>query len=474
MGAGVSNWRLARSVSRLGHLGVVSGTALDTILVRRLQDGDLDGAMRRALARFPIPDLAARILAKYFIQGGKRPDRPYLSLPLYTLNPSVELQQVSVAANFVEVCLAKEGHAGWVGLNLLEKIQMQSLTALYGAMLAGVDYVIMGAGIPRAFPAIIDALTEHKDVSMPAHLDGQAPDEAIRVSLRPAEVLGGAALPPLKRPKFIPIVASNVLALTLARKASGKVDGFIVEGPTAGGHNAPPRGESKFNEKGEPLYGAKDEVDLGAIQKLGLPFWLAGGYGRPDKLKEALTLGAAGVQVGTAFAYCRESGLAVDLKRRILEMARRGLAAIFTDPLASPTGFPFKVVQVPGTQSDPVEYAARKRNCNLGYLRLPYKKADGTVGYRCRSDEPANYVDQEGDPKEAEGRKCLCNGLVANIGMPQVYPNGYLEQPLVTSGDDLPLIKGFLPKDKSCYTAGDVVRNLMGLLKPSRSPLGQA
>ena len=473
MGAGVSNWRLARSVSRLGHLGVVSGTALDTILVRRLQDGDLDGAMRRALARFPIPDIADRILAKYFIPGGKRPDRPYLSLPLYTLDPSVELQQVSVAANFVEVSLAKEGHAGVVGLNLLEKIQMQSLTALYGAMLAGVDYVIMGAGIPRAFPAIIDALTEHKDVSMPAHLDGQAPDETLRVCLQPAEVLG-VTLPKLKRPKFIPIVASNVLALTLARKASGKVDGFIVEGPTAGGHNAPPRGESKFNEKGEPLYGAKDEVDLGAIQKLGLPFWLAGGYGRPDKLKESLALGATGIQVGTAFAYCRESGLTADLKRWILEKAQLGVAAIFTDPLASPTGFPFKVVQVPGTQSDPVEYAARKRNCNLGYLRLPYKKADGTVGYRCRSDEPGNYADQEGDAKDAEGRKCLCNGLVANIGMPQVYPNGYLEQPLVTSGDDLPLITGFLPKGRSIYTAGDVVRNLMGLLKGARSPLGTA
>ena len=33
MGAGVSNWTLANAVSRLGQLGVVSGTALDVILV---------------------------------------------------------------------------------------------------------------------------------------------------------------------------------------------------------------------------------------------------------------------------------------------------------------------------------------------------------------------------------------------------------------------------------------------------------
>ena len=46
MGAGVSSWRLARVVSRLGQLGVVSGTALDQILVRRLQAGDPDGQVR--------------------------------------------------------------------------------------------------------------------------------------------------------------------------------------------------------------------------------------------------------------------------------------------------------------------------------------------------------------------------------------------------------------------------------------------
>ena len=38
MGVGVSSWRLARAVSALGQLGVVSGTALDQVLARRLQD----------------------------------------------------------------------------------------------------------------------------------------------------------------------------------------------------------------------------------------------------------------------------------------------------------------------------------------------------------------------------------------------------------------------------------------------------
>ena len=38
MGAAVSNWALARAVAASGQLGVVSGTALDTIFVRRLPD----------------------------------------------------------------------------------------------------------------------------------------------------------------------------------------------------------------------------------------------------------------------------------------------------------------------------------------------------------------------------------------------------------------------------------------------------
>jgi len=55
MGVGVSSWRLARAVASRGHLGVVSGTAIDAVFVRRLQDGDPGGHLRRAMARFPVP-----------------------------------------------------------------------------------------------------------------------------------------------------------------------------------------------------------------------------------------------------------------------------------------------------------------------------------------------------------------------------------------------------------------------------------
>ena len=49
MGVGVSNWRLAKAVSRLGQLGVVSGTALDIVMARRLQEGAARETIRKEL-----------------------------------------------------------------------------------------------------------------------------------------------------------------------------------------------------------------------------------------------------------------------------------------------------------------------------------------------------------------------------------------------------------------------------------------
>ena len=135
MGAGVSDWRLARAVSSTGHLGVVSGTALACILVRRLQSGDLDGQMRHALERFPLPGVAPRILAEYYVPGGKATEMPFKLAPMPSLQPTPDFVALTVVANFAEVFLAKEGHGGLVGINYLEKIQFPTLPSIFGAML---------------------------------------------------------------------------------------------------------------------------------------------------------------------------------------------------------------------------------------------------------------------------------------------------------------------------------------------------
>jgi NAD(P)H-dependent flavin oxidoreductase YrpB (nitropropane dioxygenase family) len=460
MGAAVSGWTLARTVSQLGQLGVVSGTGLAIIFARSLQLGDLDGHLRHALQRFPVPEIAARVLAQYFVPGGKSPATPFKLAPMPTLRPGPALMELTVVANFVEVFLAKDGHDGLVGINFLEKIQLPTLPSLYGAMLANVDYVLMGAGIPRAIPGALDRLAAGEPAQLKIDVIGALPGEEFLSKFDPRAFCKGQ-LPAVKRPQFLGIVASVTLAMALARKASGYVDGFVIEGDTAGGHNAPPRGPLQLNAIGEPVYGPRDVVDLEKIRELGRPFWLAGSYGRPGRLAEALRLGASGIQVGTAFAFCDESGLRPELKQQALQMSRAGTAHIFTDPIASPTGFPFKVVRMPGTLSEAEHYAARTRICDLGYLRHLYRKPDGTPGYRCPAEPVDDYVKKGGTVADAQGRKCLCNGLVANIGLNQVRSNSEEELALMTAGDDVAQVARFLKPGCDTYTAADVVRCLL-------------
>jgi nitronate monooxygenase len=460
MGAGISDWRLARAVSKTGQLGVVSGTALDNILVRRLQDGDPGGHMRRAFDRFPVPELADRVWQQYFIPGGKTATQSYRTLPMHSLEPNRELAELCVLANFVEVDLARQGHENPVGINYLEKIQLPHLPSLYGAMLAGVDYVLMGAGIPMKIPGVLDQFVQHEEATYPLYVQGALPGESSLLRFAPRQVVS-ASLPPLKRPRFLAIVSSHVLAATLAKKSNGSVEGFIVEGPTAGGHNAPPRGKLQLNDAGEPQYGERDTVDLGKMRELGLPFWLAGGFGRPGRLSDALQAGAAGIQVGTAFAFCDESGLHPRYKAELITMASRGEAAVFTDPQASPTTFPFKVAKLQGTLSEESVYRQRPRICDLGYLREAYRTPEGEVGFRCASEPVTTYLSKGGNIEETHGRKCICNALVANIGQPQIRAGKHLEPALVTSGDDLSQLPLFVSAERAGFTAADVVSRLL-------------
>lgn len=461
MGVAVSGWRLARAVAQTGQLGVVSGTGLDTVLARRLQLGDLAGDLRRALAEFPFPDMTQRILERYFIAGGKADGQPFVPCPMITVPFTRERLELLVVANFVEVYLAKEHHDGLVGVNYLEKIQVPTLPSLYGAMLADVDYVLMGAGIPRAIPGLLDQLAQGDAVELAYYVQDASRDDKFVTRFDPREFTGNR-LPWVRRPKFLAIIASATLATMLARKATGHVDGFIVEGPTAGGHNAPPRGPLQLNSRGEPIYGSRDEVDLEAIRALQRPFWLAGSYGDPKRVAEALELGAAGVQVGTAFAYCRESDLDPALRRKVIELSVCDEVDVFTDPVASPTGFPFKVVSLEGSLSDSAAYEQRQRVCDLGYLRHAYKRPDGSVGWRCGAEKIEAYVKKGGAREDTRGKKCVCNSLLSNIGFGQIRKNGERELPLVTSGDDVQNVARFLAASGTdTYGALDVVEYLL-------------
>jgi NAD(P)H-dependent flavin oxidoreductase YrpB (nitropropane dioxygenase family) len=466
MGVAVSSWPLARAVAVAGQLGVVSGTALDVVLARRLQDGDPGGHARAAMAAFPVPAAAMRVLHRYFRAGGREPGTPYAAVPRLRLRQDRQAQELAVVANFAEVWLAKQGHDGPVGVNFLEKVQMATPAAAYGAMLAGVDVVLVGAGIPRELPGLLGALARHEPVSLPVDVIGAPADERRTVDLDPVALLG-RALPPVQRPAFLAIVSAHVLAEYLARDPSIRPDGFVIEGPLAGGHNAPPRGRLTLDDDGQPGYGPRDEVDLARVAAIGLPFWLAGSYGTPARLREALAAGATGVQVGTLFALSHESGLRPELRSQLLDQIRDGTLRVRTEPSVSPTGFPFKVAQLTGTLADPQRYDARARLCDVGYLRAPYLRPGGAVGYRCPGEPVPMYV-RKGGTAGTAGTSCLCNALLANVGLGQTrYGSGYAEDPLVTLGSDLDAVRAMLQRHAGGWSAAQAVTWLLAQPRPA-------
>lgn len=467
MGVGVSGWRLARAVAAAGHLGVVSGVALDVVLARRLQRGDPDGQVRRALARLPLPGAAERILRRYFVAGGHGGDTPFRPTPRLGLRANPDRDELTMAGNFVEVYLAKQNHHGRVGINYLEKVQLATPAAVYGAMLAGVDYVLMGAGIPTEIPGLLDRLARGERGELSVTVAGTPSGQRHTVDVNPA-ALAGPAPPALPRPRFLAIVSSTVLATYLTRNPTCAPDGFVLENWSAGGHSAPPRGSLRLDAHGEPVYGPRDDVDLSKVSALGLPFWLAGGCAGAGALDAARAAGAAGIQVGTAFALCRESGIEPALRHQMIQTALAGTLTVRNEPYASPTGFPFKTVHLAGTVAADEVYTSRTRLCDLGYLRAPYLRPDGSVGYRCAAEPVATYLRKGGSHDETRGRRCLCNGLTATIGLAQRRPDGTREPPLLTLGQNLDFLPDLVARAGMDYAAADVIAYLLKprLLEP--------
>jgi NAD(P)H-dependent flavin oxidoreductase YrpB (nitropropane dioxygenase family) len=468
MGVAVSHWRLAGTVAQSGGLGVISGVGPDLVVSRVLQDGDPGGHVRRVMGRYPDQDFIDATLKRFYRPDGLEPGQPYRPIPKLDLNQRLDAVRLSVLGVYVQVALAKEGHDGPVGVNLLEKVQIWTPAALLGAMLADVDAALVGAGVPAHVPRLLDRLSRLEPVSLPIDVAGATSQDDYHITLDPKEVVPGLS-EPLHRPAFLAIVSAHVLASYLARSEDTRPDGFVIEGPTAGGHNAPPR-RPELDETGQVKYGPRDVVDLTKVAGTGLPYWLAGGYGTPEQVAQAMAEGAAGVQLGTVFALANESGMLPNLRQSLLQSLADGTLDVRTDGRASPTGFPFKVVQQSGTMADREVIEQRGRICDLSYLRTPYRREDGTVGYRCPSEPIDAYVKKGGKIEDTEGRLCLCNGLVATAGHPQLRPGSEgltVEPPLLTLGQDLDGARQLLSMHPDGWSAEDVIAWLTPALSAS-------
>ena len=433
MGIAVSSWQLAKEVSIAGELGVISGTAIDSVVARRLQDGDLTGDIRRAMAAYPHQETITEIMDRFFIEGGREAGKPYLDVPKLSIKGNLFSNKLLAVASFVEVWLAKEGHNGLIGMNILEKIQLAIPAQLYGAMLADVDYILIGAGIPAQVPHLLNEISQGNKVAM--KVDVADTKEKHYLHFDPRTL--GLDNFPIKRPLFLAIVTSHALVAYLNKDEETKPDGYVIEYHVAGGHNAPPRAKNHVNDEGEAVYNELDIPNLEKIHASGSPFWVAGGYATPEKVKEAISCGAQGVQVGSLFALANESGFTKENRSSILTSLADPTMRVLTDASASPTGFPFKVIQNNQTLSNDNLYKERTRICDLGYLRTMFQREKGGIGYRCPAEPLDNYEFKNGEVEQAQGSKCLCNALMADIGLGQIRPDGRTEISLLTFGSDL-------------------------------------
>jgi nitronate monooxygenase len=500
MGVYVSNWRLARTVAmqRPGvTAGTVSGTALDIVYVRLLQLGDPGHHARRALHAlddtFGVA-IGSGIIERYFIDGGKAPGARFRSAPMQIastlggrqivpdptdaskamqLKLADDVIELLIATGFAEVWLAKQGHHGKIFINFLNKIELPLIYALYGAMLAGVDGIIVGAGNPEGLPALCKQLAEHAEVSHEISVVYRKTGEEFSLVFNPRQLAGGKfAARRLSAPVFLAIVSLERLVQALAESETAPPDGFIIEHHTAGGHNANPLGPMVKDGLGQPTYDGRDEADMAAIRAIDKPFWMAGGYGSGPKLQEALAAGAKGVQVGTAFALAEESGMKPEYRSAILAALRDGVddADLVRTTTFSPTGFPFKVAQLPETLSDDDVYEGRRRICDIGMLHQPgLSKPDEhgqrTLFRRCPAGPIDTYIKKRGLQRNTDERRCLCNGLLACVGLGQVKESQgeRVEEPaIVTLGNHLEGVRRLSRQGQTRYHVHDVVEDILG------------
>ncbi len=318
MGVGVSLSPLASAVAREGGVGLVSSACLDRLVSKRI---------------------------------GKK------------LN--------SYEAAYEEVSLAKN-RGGIAGINIMCALARDYNDSVKGALDAGADVIISGAGLPLTLPAI----------------------------------------QPPKDTALIPIV-SSARALDIICKKWEKLgyrpDAVVLEGPLAGGHlgfkmDQIDTDENKLENLLPPV---KDMA-----KKYGdFPIIVAGGIYTYDDIVGYLKAGANCVQMGTRFLATEESSASPDYKSSVVA-ARESDIIVAYDP-GSPCGLPFRIVK----QSPMYVSALSKKRapkCDKGYVL----QKDGEGKYSICPAKRSN-----------EHHFCICNGLLSSANY-----NPKEEEPLYTVG----------------------------------------
>jgi nitronate monooxygenase len=318
MGVGVSLSPLARAVAREGGVGVISSAALDRLVSKRT---------------------------------GKK--------------------HTTYEAAFEEVSQAK-AKGGVSGINIMVALVQDYEDSVKGAIDAGADIIISGAGLPLNLPAI------------------QNPGETA----------------------LVPIVSSaRALEIICKRweRLGYRPDGVVLEGPLAGGHLGF-KLEEVFLESNK-LENLLPPVKETSEKHGGFPVIVAGGIYTHDDITRFLKMGADGVQMGTRFLVTEESSASDNYKQAVIDAGKEDI--LVTHQPGSPCGLPFMVIKESPMFQGALE-RKRKPLCNKGYVLRPDREGRFT---QClaRLDDGKAF--------------CICNGLLSSAGY-----NPVREDPLYTVG----------------------------------------
>ena len=442
MGVAVSSWQLARTVGsrrRASASCPAPGSTSSSRAGCRTATPTATCAARSPRSR--CPRSPHEVLDHYFVEGGRDPRRqPYIAIPRPSLTRDAARPAAHVVANFVEVWLAKEGHDGLGRRELPREDPDDRRRGRRTARCSPASTSCSWAPASRRTSRpLLTSSPSTAVASLPVDVAEALPDETWAVTIDPREVMRRrrcrrcAADLPRDR-------ANHVLAQYLARDEVTRPDGFVVEAPTAGGHNAPPRGKLVLDETGQPVYGPRDVCDPTQVRRP-RPAVLARRFVRRPGAScgGAEALGARGIQVGTLFALSADSGFRPTSASGCVRSLVDGTLATRTDALASPTGFPFKVAPARRARCRTSGCATTAPRCaTSATCARRSARRTASVDYRCPA-EPDHMFERKGGEhrrRSPAAPACATRSSRASASR-RCARTAEPELPLVTLGDDL-------------------------------------
>ncbi|HUN67480.1 MAG TPA: nitronate monooxygenase family protein [Burkholderiales bacterium] len=276
-------------------------------------------------------------------------------------------KQAIEAANLValdrEIRAAREiaaGH-GMIAVNVMRAVS-QYAGYVRQACASGAEAIVVGAGLPFDLP----------------ELTADYPDVALIPILSEARAIG--------------------LVLRKWQRKGRLPDAIVIEHPRyAGGH----LGAAKIDEVGDHRFDF-GEV-LPAAERLyaemgiaPIPLIVAGGVNSPERVREALSLGAAGVQVGTPFAVTQESDAHPNFKRVLADARAEDIVTFM-----SVAGLPARAVRTP--------WLARYLDREAVLQRRARQRRECTLAFDCL----AQCGLRDGNPRV--GQFCIDHHLAAAL-----------------------------------------------------------